>query len=160
MATILRAAAAYWFLLFTMRVIGRRAVSQMTPFELILMFLIGGMSIQAIVMDDRSLTNAFLAIMTIGMMHVLVAWLKQKFVSFRKIADGTPVIVVEHGDWNEHRLQLLRMQNQDVMAAARQKGMEKMDDIKDAIVERDGSVSIVKFKDKEEQRKHSGQQAA
>src|SRR5438270_4454295 len=135
MDTILRAAAAYWFLLFTMRVIGRRAVSQMTPFELILIFLIGGMSIQAVVTDDRSLSNAFLAIMTIGLMHVLVAWLKQKSVTFRKIADGTPLVFVEHFEWNEHRMQLLRMQNQDVMAAARGKGIQHMGDIQDAIVE-------------------------
>src|SRR5438270_321489 len=76
MATILRATIAYWALLFTIRVIGRRAVNQMTPFELILLFLIGGMSIQAVVYDDRSLTNALLAVFTIGMNHVGTGWLR------------------------------------------------------------------------------------
>jgi uncharacterized membrane protein YcaP (DUF421 family) len=154
--TILRDAAAYWFLLFIMRVIGRRAVSQTTTFELILIFLIGGMSIQAVVTDDRSLTNAFLAIATIGMMHVLVAWLKQKSVTFRKLADGTPIVIVEHYRWFDNRMQAARLQNQDVMAAARARGIQQMDDIKDAFIERDGSISIIQGnKDEaEETREH------
>ena len=104
MATIIRATIAYWALLFTLRVIGRRAVNQMTPFEFILLFLIGGMTIQAIVYDDRSLTNALLAVIVIALNHVLVAWLKERFVTFRKLADGTPIIIVENGHWHRHRM--------------------------------------------------------
>jgi uncharacterized membrane protein YcaP (DUF421 family) len=144
MGTIIRAACAYWFLLFTIRVIGRRAVNQMTPFELILIFLIGGMSIQAIVADDRSLLNAFLAIMTVAMNHVLVAYLKQRFVTFRKLADGTPIMVVERGNWYRERLYKMRLQEQDIMAVAREQGIRHFDDIETAIVERNGSISIYK----------------
>lgn len=150
MATILRATAAYWALLFTIRVIGRRAVDQMTPFELILIFLIGGMSIQAIVYDDRSLTNALLAVFTIGMNHVLVAWLKQKSVTFRKLADGTPIIIVEKGHWHHDRMQKMRLQEQDVMSAARQGGLRHLDEIETAVVERNGSITIFKRNDSTE----------
>ena len=152
MGTILRAAAAYWFLLFTIRVIGRRAVNQMTPFELILLFLIGGMSIQAVVGNDRSITNAFIAVLTVGMNHVLVAWLKQKFPKFRKVADGTPVVIVENGRWDHRRMWIMRLQDQDVMSVARQQGMHRLDEIDTAVVERNGSISVYKKKDGNERR--------
>ena len=142
MGPILRGIAVYWFLLFTLRIIGRRAVNRMTPFELILLFLIGGISIQAIVADDRSLTNALIVVITVGMNHVAVAWLKQKSVGFRIFADGTPVFFVEGGEWHHQRMWRMRLQDQDVMAAARDKGIRKIDQIEMAIVERDGSISV------------------
>jgi uncharacterized membrane protein YcaP (DUF421 family) len=144
MATILRATIAYWSLLFTLRVIGRRAVNQMTPFEFILLFLIGGMTIQAIVYDDRSLTNALIAVVTIAMNHVLVAWLKEKNVTFRKLADGTPIIIVENGHWHRWRMSRMRLQQQDVMSVARQAGIQHLDEIATAVVERNGAISIYK----------------
>src|SRR3954469_11263088 len=87
MGPILRAIFAYWFLLATLRVIGRRAVMQNSPFEMILIFLFGGTMIQAVVGEDRSLTNALLAVMTIGLMHALVAYLKFRFTLVRKLVD-------------------------------------------------------------------------
>ena len=146
MGTVFRAMGAYWFLLLTVRIIGRRR-TQMTPFELILIFLIGGMSIQAIVSDDRSLTNAFIAIATIAMMHVLVAWLKHRFPTFRKIADGTPVVIVENGRIDRRRMDHLRLQDQDIMDSARSQGIKTLDQIKYAIVERSGEISIIKSAD-------------
>lgn len=148
MATILRAAGAYIFLLVVIRLIGRRAVNQMTPFEFILLFLFGGITIQAVVTDDRSLVNAFLAVMTIALMHVLVAWLKQCSAVARKLLDGTPVPIVEDGQWNEDRMRKMRLQEQDVMSAARQQGVKEMAEVKYAIVERSGDISIIK-QDKE-----------
>jgi uncharacterized membrane protein YcaP (DUF421 family) len=148
MGTILRATVAYWSLLFTLRVIGRRAVNQMTPFEFILLFLIGGMTIQAVVYDDRSLTNALLAVLTIAMNHVLVAWLKENSVTFRKLADGTPIIIVENGKWHRERMHRMRLQQQDVMSVARQGGVLRLDEIDTAVVERNGSISIYKRHDK------------
>jgi uncharacterized membrane protein YcaP (DUF421 family) len=76
MSMILRAMFAYWFLLFALRVIGRRAVMQNSPFDMILMFLFGGAMIQAVVGQDRSLANACLVVVTLGLMHVFVAWMK------------------------------------------------------------------------------------
>src|SRR5436190_1222577 len=91
MFTILRAIFAYWFLLFALRVIGRRAVMQNSPFEMTLIFLFGGTMIQAVVGQDRSLINACLVVLTIGLMHVLVAWLKLRSAAFRKVIEGTPI---------------------------------------------------------------------
>lgn len=146
MATVLRAAAAYIFLFIVIRIIGRRSVSQMTPVELIVIFLFGGMTIQAIVTDNRSLVNAFLGVMTVGVMHVVVATLKQKYPKFRLWADGAPMVVLAGGKWLQDRMDAVQIQQQDVMAAAREKGIQRAEEIEYAIVERNGRISIIQKK--------------
>jgi len=144
MGTIIRATLAYWFLLFMLRVLGRRSTSQMTPFELILLFMIGGMTIQAVVSDDRSMTNALLAVCTVASMHIVVSVSKQWSDGFAKVVDGTPLVVMDRGEWNKELMQACRIQEQDVMQAARQQGIQRAEPIKYVIVERNGSISIVK----------------
>jgi uncharacterized membrane protein YcaP (DUF421 family) len=143
MGTILRAAAAYCFLFIVLRIIGRRSIAQTTPVELIVIFLFGGITIQAVVSDDRSLVNAFLGVITIGLMHVIVAALKQRDPGFRRWADGTPIVVFDGGKWIRQPMDALQIQEQDVMAAARDKGIQRAEDIQYAIVERNGRISIV-----------------
>jgi uncharacterized membrane protein YcaP (DUF421 family) len=116
----------------------------MTPIELILMFLIGGMSIQAIVSDDRSLTNAFVAIATVALMHVLVAYLKHRFPVFAKLVDGTPVVIIDQGHLQKESMDRLRIQDQDIMASARSQGITALDQVRYAVVERSGEISIIK----------------
>ena len=142
MGTIIRATVAYWVLLFILRLLGRRAASQLSPFELIVMFLLGGMSIQAIVSDDRSLFTAVMGILTIALNHFAVSAIKQRYITFRKLVDGTPIVVAQEGVVEERLLHGLRMVKEDLMAAARQKGMTSLDEVRLAIVERDGSITL------------------
>jgi uncharacterized membrane protein YcaP (DUF421 family) len=144
MVTIVNAAIIYWALLIALRLVGRRGPSMMTPFEIILLFLMGGMGMQAIIGNDHSLTNALLGIFTIVMMHVSVATLKGWSELFGRIVDGTPVIVFSHGQWQDECMKRLRVHVQDVMAAARSQGVERLEQIKYAIVERNGGISVVK----------------
>jgi uncharacterized membrane protein YcaP (DUF421 family) len=143
MGTILRAAIAYVFLLLVLRVVGRRAVAQMTPFELILVFLLGGMTIQDVVTDDRSFTNALLGASTVAAMHIAVGALKQRSVTVRKIVDGTPVMLLQDGEWNRKEMHRTQILEEDVMAAAREKGAMRLDQVKHAIFERNGDITIV-----------------
>src|SRR5438445_12916145 len=122
--------ALYWILLFILRIIPRRTGNIMTPFEFILLFLLGGLGVQAVLGEDRSFTNAVLGLMSVALMHLLVATLKQHFRAFGKLADGTPSVVLEEGEWHEHRMNALRVQAQDVMAAARQQGIKNRDQIR------------------------------
>lgn len=150
MGTIIRAVLAYWFLLILLRMIYRRAISGMTPFEMILLFLIGGMMVQAVVGDDRSLVNAFLALSSIGLMHIFVTYLKHRYRLLAKIIDGTPVVIAEDGKWHEARMRRLRIDPQDVMAVGRCQGVREMSEIQEAVVERDGSISIIRRKSHEQ----------
>lgn len=144
MVTIVNAAIIYWVLLFALRLMGRRGPNMMTPFEIILFFLMGGMGMQAIIGNDHSLTNALLGIFTIVMMHVLVSTLKGWSDRFGRIVDGTPVLIYGKGCWHEESMRRLRVHPQDVMAAARGQGVERMEQIKYVIVERNGGISVVK----------------
>jgi uncharacterized membrane protein YcaP (DUF421 family) len=151
MATILKAAVLYVLLLFILRLIPRRTGNITTPFEFILLFLLGGIGMQAVIADDRSFTNALLGIFSIGLMHLLTATLKQRFDWLGRLIDGTPVVIVEKGTWHDERMHALRVQSQDVMAAARGQGVGRQEEIRHAIVERNGSVSIFKQSDAEEE---------
>jgi uncharacterized membrane protein YcaP (DUF421 family) len=143
MATIYRAVLAYIILIVTIRAMARRPGGQLTPFELVLIFLIGGISIQAIVADDRSLTNAFVAVATIAMMHAMITFLNQHFPKIGRIIDGTPVIVREGGEWNWKRMVHHGIQEEDVLAAARGQGLENEAQIKYAVLERNGEINVI-----------------
>jgi len=143
MSTIFRAVYAYWFLLIVLRLIGRRAVMQSSPFELILIFLFGGTMIQAVVGDDRSLVNASLVVMTVGLMHVFVAWLKLRSVWFRNFVEGTPIVVRSDDEWNGTALRRSRLHEDEILTAAREKGVLRAEDIEYAIFERSGAICII-----------------
>ena len=143
MNVVLRAAAAYWILLFAVRLIGRRTASQMAPFDLIVLFLFGGSAITSVLGADQSLTAAYTAICTIGIMHLSVSWAKARSIRVEHMIDGTPVVVYEKGQWHEQRMRWLRLQEQDILTAVRQRGLRGIDQVRYAIAERDGKISII-----------------
>ena len=143
MNIVLRAAGGYFLLLLAVRLIGRRTASMMAPFDLVLLFLFGGITIGAIVGEDHSFAGAVSAVFTIGLMHVLVSIAKARFPAIGRIVDGTPVVVYERGHWHRGRMTALRLTEQDVMAAARQRGLKRLEQVQYAIAERDGKIAIV-----------------
>ncbi|MCQ8240920.1 DUF421 domain-containing protein [Rhizosaccharibacter radicis] len=147
MSVVLRAAVAYWLLLLAVRLIGRRTASQMAPFDLIVLFLFGGSAITSVLGEDHSIVAAYTAICTIGIMHIAVSWLKSRSIRFDRFVDGTPVVVFEHGQWHEKRMRWLRLGEQDVLAAARQRGLRGLHEVYYAVAERDGKVSIIERRD-------------
>jgi len=142
-STVLKAAVAYFILLFAMRLIGRRTASQAAPLDMVVLFLFGAMMGAAILGEDRSFTAAMTGIFTVGLMHVLTGWLKLRSRLFERIVDGTPIIVFEEGRLVEDQMRRLRMQEADIRTAMRQEGMIEMDEMRYAIVERDGTISII-----------------
>ena len=143
MSVVLRAAVAYWILLLAVRLIGRRTASQMAPFDLVVLFLFAGATITSVLGEDHSLVAAYSTVCTIGLMHVAVSWLKIRSPGFGRLVDGTPVVIFERGEWHDKRMRRLRVEHSDVMAAVRQSGMEKLEQVGYAVVERDGKVSVV-----------------
>ena len=147
MNIVLRAAAGYFILLFAVRLIGRRTASMMAPFDLVLLFLFGGITIGAVVGEDHSMVGAISAVFTIGLMHILVSSAKRRFQLVGRVVDGTPIVVFEHGRWHDERMRALHLTDQDVMAAARQRGVERLEQVRYAVVERDGKIAIIENKD-------------
>ena len=147
MYTIFHAIAGYFFLLLTIRVLTRRPGAQMTPFEFVVVFLIGGVIILATVGNDRSETNSVCAVITVGLMHRLVSTVKQRYRRLGAIIDGTPLVLLKNDQWQTEVMDKARLDDTDVMAAARAKGVKTLDQINYAILERNGAITIIKKDD-------------
>lgn len=143
MAAVFRAVFGYLFLILTVRVAGRRPGKQMAPFEFVLVFFIGGLTLTFMVANDRSLTNAMVQIITVAVVHYSIVWGRRKFKRFGRAVDGTPLILMEKGTWRTEVLSKMRIQDDDVMAAARDQGLSSLDQIQYAILERNGEISII-----------------
>ena len=143
MQTIIHAALGYFILLFVVRMLKRRAGSQMTLFEFVLIFLMGGVIILSTVGKDRSVTNCTCAVMTVGLIHRFVAWAKSKSPRVGALVDGTPLVVVERGQWKNEVLQGMELRPEDVAAAARVQGLTSLGEVDYAILERNGGISII-----------------
>jgi uncharacterized membrane protein YcaP (DUF421 family) len=144
MTTILHAVFGYIFLLLIVRLLSRRPGGQLTLFEFVIVFLIGGVIILSTVGKDRSITNCATAILTVGLMHWLVSTIKGKFPRFGEAVDGTPLTLLKDGEWQLEVMQGMRIDREDVMAAARTKGLNSIYDVGYAILERNGAISIIK----------------
>lgn len=144
MITIIHAIIGYLFLLVTLRLLTRRPGAQMTPFEFVLIFLIGGVIILTTIGDDRSETNSVCAILSVALMHRLVSRLKLMSPTFHKLADGVPLVIISDEKWHSDIADRVRILPDDVMAGAREKGVQSLDQVKYAILERNGGISIIK----------------
>ncbi len=143
MNVVLRAAAAYWILLFALRFLGRRTSSQLAPLDLVVLFLVAGTTLTGVLSDEHSITAGVSVVITFGLMHRLVAWLKVHSAWFGRIVDGTPVIVFEDGQFQDKRMRQLNIQQSDIMYAVRQRGLHEIAQVRYAIAERDGRISII-----------------
>jgi uncharacterized membrane protein YcaP (DUF421 family) len=143
MTTISHAVVGYFYLLLTIRVLRRRPGAQMTPLEFVLIFLIGGVIILTTVGNDRSEVNSICAVMTIGLAHRLVSWTKQRYPTFGLIVDGTPLLLLERGESRREVMDAMGLKQDDVMAAARMQGLKTLERVEYAVLERNGSISII-----------------
>jgi uncharacterized membrane protein YcaP (DUF421 family) len=139
----LRAVLFYVFLVLVVRIVGRRPGKQITPFEFVLVFFMGGLALTAMIGDDASLTNAFVQILTIALTHFVIAFARIKSRWLARLLDGTPLILLENGHWRSNTLSKMRIQDDDVMAQARDQGVATLDKIEIAILERNGQISII-----------------
>jgi uncharacterized membrane protein YcaP (DUF421 family) len=147
MSTIIHAILGYFFLLLVVRVLSRRPGAQLTLFEFVIVFLIGGVIILATVGNDRSITNCATAILAVGMMHRLVSWIKSRSPRLGAVIDGTPLVLLKDDEWQTEVMRGMRLNAEDVMAVGRTKGLTSIYQIKYAILERNGAISIIKNED-------------
>jgi uncharacterized membrane protein YcaP (DUF421 family) len=144
MDAVLRASAIYFFLLLIFRLSGKRSIAQITTFDLILLLIISEATQQALLGQDFSLTNAFLVIVTLVGIDIGLSLLKQRSPRIEKILEDEPLIIVEDGRPLLDRMKKVRVDEEDVLIAARiLQGLERMDQIKYAVLERNGGISII-----------------
>jgi len=144
MDAVVRGLAIYFTLLVIIRLSGRRTLAQMTPFDLVIVLVISETTQQAMLGEDFSITNAVLLILTLFTTDIALSYLKSWSPRVSRVIDGVPTVLVSHGVYNERALRGCRIDEEDVIEAARtQQGLENLSDIKFAILEVSGNISIV-----------------
>lgn len=144
MDSVWRAAAMYVALMVLFKIAGRRSLAELTTFDFVLLMMISEATQQALLGDDFSVTNGLLVIVTLIAIDVGLSLLKQRSDWVSRLVDGQPTIIVENGKLLRQRLRNARLVEADIMEAARSsQGIEKMEEIKFAIIERNGKISII-----------------
>jgi uncharacterized membrane protein YcaP (DUF421 family) len=144
MDSVLRATAIYFFVWLLFRVAGKRTLSDATSFDFVLLLVIGESTQQALIGDDFSVTTAFTLILTLVGLDIVMSFLKQKNPRLDRIMEGVPLIIVQDGKAIRDRMDKARVDEADVLEAARRlQGLERMDQIKYAVLEISGGITII-----------------
>ncbi|WP_312799858.1 YetF domain-containing protein [Pseudomonas sp.] len=144
MDAVLRAAAVYLVVFIIFKIAGRRTLAEITTFDFVLLLIIGEATQQALLGDDFSVTNAALIIVTLVVIDIGLSLVKERSPKLARFIDGMPMIIVENGQLLKARLNKVRLAEEDILEAARTThGLERMDQIKYAILEKNGAISII-----------------
>jgi uncharacterized membrane protein YcaP (DUF421 family) len=143
MDLVIRAAVAFLFVYLLTRIIGRRELSSMQPFDLIMLVMIGDLVQQGVTQNDFSVTGALLVGSTITLLTVAVSYANFRFPRLRPALDGDPVIVVEDGKPIERNLRRNRITLEELASAARQSQLDSLDDVRWAVLETNGRISFI-----------------
>jgi uncharacterized membrane protein YcaP (DUF421 family) len=143
MDLVLRTIAVFAFLLLLTRVIGRRELSSLQPFDLMLLIILGDAVQQGLTQDDYSLTGAFLVVGTFAVLQVLVSWIGYRFPRARPVLEGAPIIVVQDGEVIERNLRRERLTLEEIAEEARSQQIAHLADVRWAVLETNGKISFI-----------------
>jgi uncharacterized membrane protein YcaP (DUF421 family) len=144
MDIVIRAAVAFLLILFLTRVVGRRELSTLEPFDLILLVTIGDLVQQGVTQNDFSVTGMILAIGTIGLLTVVFSYLPWRFQVLRQVLEGVPIILVEEGKIVERNVRRQRLTQEEIAAAARVQNIASLDEVRWAVLETNGQITFIK----------------
>ncbi len=144
MEIIVRASCLYFFLWLVARGIGKRELSEMTAFELILLVTMGDLIQQGVTQEDFSVTGAFLSVGTFAFWILVFGYLSWKFPRTRPAIEGVPVVVLRDGRPLDEVLEIERLTLEELCESARNQGISDLADVRIAILEPDGKFSFIK----------------
>jgi uncharacterized membrane protein YcaP (DUF421 family) len=144
MDIVLRAFFAFLFVFLLTRLIGRRELRSLEPFDLILLVVVGDLMQQGITQSDMSFTGAVLATGTFAVMVLAVSYLGFRFRRVQPLLEPQPMIVVQDGQVIDSNLRKERMTVDELLAEARQQQIGSLDDVRWAVLESSGKVSFIK----------------
>jgi uncharacterized membrane protein YcaP (DUF421 family) len=144
MDSIIRGFIVYTVLLLIFRLSGKRTLAQTTAFDLVLLLIISETIQQALIDNDNSMTNGILLVLTLVGISVVLSLLKQHSHFVERLVDGVPLIILENGKVHQERMDKERVDEEDILEAARKlQGLERLEQIKYAVLERNGDITIV-----------------
>jgi len=143
MDLVLRTIVIFLFILLLTRVMGRRELGQLEPFDLIILVVIGDLVQQGVTQDDYSVTGAILVVTTLGLMTVLTSYLNFRLPRLRPVLDGEPIVLDEEGRPIERNMRRERITPEELRAAARLQQISSIDDVRFAVLETNGEISFI-----------------
>jgi uncharacterized membrane protein YcaP (DUF421 family) len=147
MGSITRAIIVYVVLMLIFRIAGKRTLNEMTTFDFVLLLIVSEAVQQAMIDNDNSMTNAFFLVFALIGMDIMLSLAKQRFPQLGRVIDGSPIVIVQNGKPIQKRMKAERIDDEDVLAAAREMhGLERMEQIKYAVLEENGTISIIPAK--------------
>lgn len=144
MDVVWRATAVYCFLFLFTRALGKRELSEMSAFELIVLVTTGDLVQQGVTQEDYSLTGAVLAVSTFGLLSLMWAYVSFRLPRTRPVVEGQPVVVFHRGRWLDDVLRVERLHRDEVLEAARSQGIADLAEVRLGVLEPDGRFSFVK----------------
>jgi len=147
MDIVIRAAVIFLVVFFVTRVVGKRELGSLEPFDVILLVVTGDLVQQGITQSDYSVTGAALAIGTIALMTVLLSYVGFRVRALRPLLEGEPVILVENGKPIEGNLRRERIAIEELAGEARQSGIATLEDVRWAVLETNGKISFIENKE-------------
>jgi uncharacterized membrane protein YcaP (DUF421 family) len=159
MEIVLRAATVYLLILVTTKAMGRRELSQMSSFELLLLVIMGDLIQQAVTQEDRSITGGLIAVSTLSLMIVGISWLTFHSKKARDVLEGVPVVVIRGGEILVDSLRHERVTVDEMQDAAREQGISDLSKVEIGVLEADGRFSfLLKEKGGRQQRTNQPEQ--
>ena len=147
MDLVLRAVIVFFLIFVITRVVGRRELGKLEPFDLIMLIVIGDLVQQGVTQSDNSLTGTFLVISVICLLTVLLSFLGFRFPRLRPLLGGEPLVLVEDGRVIERNLRRQRLSVEEVAAQARLQQISHLADVRWAVLETSGAISFIPRKD-------------
>lgn len=143
MDLVIRAVVVFFFIFLVTRVVGRRQLSELEPFDLILLVVLGDLVQQGITQSDESVTGTLIVISTIAILSVAVSWAAFRFKWLRAITEGEPIVLVHDGQPIPRNMRRERITLADIQEEARQSQIVSIADLQWAILENDGQISCI-----------------
>jgi uncharacterized membrane protein YcaP (DUF421 family) len=144
MDIVVRAALGFAFVFLLTRIVGRRELSSLEPFDLIMLVMLGDLVQQGVTQSDMSFTGLMLAGGTLALMTVLVSYLSFRFKRLRPLLDGEPIVIVQDGKLLDKNLTRERLTVDEVLTQARLQQIASLGDVQWAVLETTGAISFIK----------------
>ena len=143
LTTILRTVIIYFFLIFILRIMGKRQIGQLQPVELVITIMISEIAVNPIDSPDSSMADAIVPVCVLAILEIAVSFIALKSIKLRNLIQGSSVIVIKNGKPDVKQMKKLRYSTDDLLEALRQKDVFDINDVQYAIAETDGSLSVL-----------------
>jgi uncharacterized membrane protein YcaP (DUF421 family) len=143
MDLVLRTTYVFFLILVMTRAVGRRELSSLEPFDMILLIVIGDLIQQGVTQSDYSLTGATTVIATLALLTVVTAYMSFRFARLRPLLEGDPVVIVSDGEVLHRNLRKQRMTVEELESEARLQQIGSLDDVRFAVLEANGKLSFL-----------------